>query len=198
MPARSLIAIGASAGGVESLRRFVSVLPVGLDAAVAVVLHLAPKGPSVLASILTRAGVLAAAEARDGEDVEPGRIYTAGPDRHLFVEHGQFRVVAGPRVHGLRPAVDPLFHSVANEFGPRAIGVILSGTLADGTEGLAAVKAHGGWAMVEDPQQASHRGMPSSAVEHVDVDLVGSCEDLGQTAVSLVETWQADDSRTVG
>jgi two-component system chemotaxis response regulator CheB len=198
MPTRSLIAIGASAGGVESLQRFVSVLPAGLDAAVAVVLHLAPKGPSVLANILSRAGVLAAAEAQDGEPVEPGRIYTARPDRHLLVEHGRFRLVVGGALHGVRPAVDPLFRSVADVYGPRAIGVILSGTLADGTEGLGAIKAHGGWAMVEDPQQASHPGMPVSALEHVDVDLVGSCEELAQRAVILVETWQADDSRTVG
>ena len=194
MPARSLIAIGASAGGVESLQRFVSVLPSGLDAAVAVVLHVQPRAKSVLAHILERAGVLIATEAEDGEPIEPSRIYTARPGYQLLVEGGRFRVVQGGAVDAMRPAVDPLFRSVAEFYGPRAIGVVLSGSLADGTAGLVAIKRHGGRAMVEDPERASHPGMPASAVANVDVDVVGSCEELAQQAVDLVDAWHAEDS----
>jgi two-component system chemotaxis response regulator CheB len=197
MPARSLVAIGASAGGVESLQRFVSVLPAGLDAAVAVVLHVQPRAKSVLAHILQRAGVLSATEPEDGEPIEASRIYTARPGYQLLVERGRFRLVHGGPADALCPAVDPLFRSVAELYGPRAIGVVLSGSLADGTAGLAAIKRQGGWAMVEDPERASHPGMPTSAVAHVAVDVVGSCEELAQRTVDLLDAWSAGDSPPV-
>jgi two-component system chemotaxis response regulator CheB len=157
-----------------------------LEAAVAVVLYVSARGTSLLADILRRARALPAGEAGDGESIEPGRIYTARPDRHLLVERSRFRLAMGPPEHSARPAVDPLFRSAAEAFGPRTIGVVLSGSLADGTAGLAAIKDHGGWAMAEDPRLASLPGMPASAVEHVAVDVVGSCEELADRAALLV------------
>lgn len=76
------------------------------------------------------------------------------------------------REHGHRPAVDPLFRSAAEEYGARTVGVILTGNLGDGAAGLAAIKAHGGMAIVQDPDEAAHSGMPSTAIEQVDVDAV--------------------------
>jgi two-component system chemotaxis response regulator CheB len=200
LPATSLIAIGASAGGVESLQAFMRYLPADLDAAVVVVLHLPPGARSLLAGILGRAGGLPASDVHDGEEIEPGRIYVAPPDRHVLVEDQSFRLASGPTENAARPAIDPLFRSVAAAYGDRAIGVVLSGSLDDGTAGLADIKRHGGVAMVEDPATASHPSMPRSAIDHVDVDVVGDCQTLALRAAAVVTDWQskngAEDRQT--
>jgi two-component system chemotaxis response regulator CheB len=162
-----VIVIGASAGGVEALRNVVSGLPADLRSAVFVVLHLPPGGTSVLPAILKRAGDLPAAHAIDGEPVESARIYVAPPDNHMLIEDGLVRVTPGPRENGHRPAIDPLFRSAARSYGPRAIGVVLSGVLDDGTAGLAAVKAAGGRTVVQDPADALYPAMPQSAISYV-------------------------------
>jgi len=185
----SLVAIGASAGGVESLQQFVQELPGDLPAALAVVLHVPATSRSLLAGILSRAGPLAATEASDGEAIVAGRIYVARPGRHLLVDDGRFWLGDGPPEHAARPAIDPLFRSAAAAFGPRVIGVVLSGSLTDGTAGLVEVKRQGGRALVEDPETASHPSMPRSAVRHVDVDFVAGCAQLAQEAVRWVRAW---------
>jgi two-component system chemotaxis response regulator CheB len=125
-----IIVVGASAGGVEALSRFVSELLRDLRAAVFVVLHLS-RGRSVLPEILTRAGHLPAVHPDDGDRIEQGRIYVARPDHHLTLEEGTIRVLHGPSENSHRPAVDPLFRSAARVYGPRVIGIILTGA-ADG------------------------------------------------------------------
>src|SRR5205085_971164 len=136
--------IGASAGRVEALVFLVGALPPDLSAAIFVVLHVAPSSTSVLADILDRAGSLPAAPASDGDAIAPGRILAAPPDHHLVLSGDRVILDHGPKENGHRPAVDPLFRSAAAAFGPRVIGVILSGTRDDGAAGLAAVKAAGG------------------------------------------------------
>jgi len=164
----AVVVVGASAGGVEALKQLVCGLPAGYGAAVLIVLHVPPAGTSVLPQILERAGRLPAAHGRDGEPLERGRIYVAPPDLHLTVEADAIRVVDGPKENGVRPAIDPLFRTAARAYGERVAGVILSGSLADGTAGLAAVKEAGGLTVVQDPSEASYAAMPSSAI-----DLVG-------------------------
>jgi two-component system chemotaxis response regulator CheB len=134
-----IVVIGASAGGVEAISTIVAELPRDLRAAVLVVLHLS-RGRSVLPEILTRVGRLPASHPRDGEPLRYGRIYVAPPDRHMTIEGSSIRVQHGPSENGVRPAVDPLFRSAARAFGPRVIGVVLTGALDDGTAGMAAVK----------------------------------------------------------
>jgi two-component system chemotaxis response regulator CheB len=167
---RHLVVVGASAGGVEALCEFVRSLPAGLDAAVCVVLHISPGGTGALAQILDRQGVLPAVTAVDGEALQRGRIYVAPPDHHLLVaDGGAVLSVASPE-HGHRPAVNPLFRSAAAARGADVIGVILSGAQDDGTTGLAEIVAAGGVALVQDPDEAKHDGMPRSAIDHVTVD----------------------------
>lgn len=154
MPGHDIIVIGASAGGVEALVTLTRSLHRNLQAAVFVVLHIPPQSPSLLPEILSRAGQLKAVQAADDMKIEHGHIYVAPPDHHMLVERGKVRVVHGPKENRHRPAVDPLFRSAALAYGPRVIGVILTGALDDGTAGLLAVKRRGGIAIVQDPDEA--------------------------------------------
>jgi two-component system chemotaxis response regulator CheB len=173
--AATAIVIGASAGGVEAVVALARLLPPGLPAAVLVVIHTSPRSPGLLAALIDRAGPLPASYAADGEVARPGRIYVAPPDHHLVVQPGAggggvLRVWRGPKENGFRPAVDPLFRSAARAFGPRAIGVVLSGYLDDGTLGLMMLKRLGGVAVVQDPATAACPDMPRSAAANVAVD----------------------------
>lgn len=180
-----VIVVGASAGGIEALKELVGELPAELPAAVLVVLHLPSGGTSVLPSILARAGPLPAQHVTAGVEMARGNIYVAAPDCHLQVEDGRAIAVTGPRENGHRPAIDPLFRSAAHAVGPRAVGVVLSGTLNDGTLGLLAIKAHGGVTLVQDPETAQHSGMPLSAIASAHPDTIGSPTELATTIVEL-------------
>ncbi len=185
---RDVIAIGASAGGLEPLMDLVRGLPEELPAAVLVVLHVLPTGRSLLAEILGRRGHLPSAPARDGEPVEPGRVYVAQPDRHLLLEDGAIRLTSDPRENGHRPAVDPLFRSVAREVGPRGIGVVLSGSQDDGAAGLRQLKLHGGTAVAQDPDDALYPSMPHNACAATEMDRVVPAPDLARTLSELIQT----------
>lgn len=181
-----IVVIGASTGGVEALSALVQGLPGDLPAAVFVVLHLSPETPSHLSEILSRHSRLPVHHPRDGEPIQLGHIYVAGPDRHLLVERGVVRVVRGPRENRHRPAIDPLFRTAALAYGPRVIGVVLTGALDDGTSGLYAIKQRGGLAVVQDPRDALIASMPESALEFVTVDYCAPLLDLAPLLVRLV------------
>lgn len=188
MTGHNIIAIGASAGGVESLSKLVAELPADLPAAVFVVLHISPHATSALPEILTRAGALKAVHGSHGEAIQPGRIYVAPPDRHLLLELGYIKVVPGPRENGHRPAIDPLFRSAARAYGTQAIGVVLSGLLDDGTAGLWAIKQRGGIALVQNPQEALFDSMPRSAIETVEVDEILTLSEIAAAIARLART----------
>jgi two-component system chemotaxis response regulator CheB len=150
-----------------------------------VVVHTPPSAPTVLPRILERAGALPAKHARHDEPIVAGTIYVAPPDRHPLVRPGYLELTKGPRENHSRPAVDPLFRSSARAYGARTIGVVLSGALGDGSAGLLAVKAHGGIALVQDPNDALVDGMPRSALGLVDVDGVLPSAELAAAIVRL-------------
>jgi two-component system, chemotaxis family, protein-glutamate methylesterase/glutaminase len=181
-----VVVIGASAGGVEALQRVVRHLRPSLRAAIVVVLHMPPTAYSRLPEILSRAGPLPARQAVDGEHLEPGVVYVAPPDRHVVLGDHRLTLVEGPRENGVRPAIDPLMRSAARTFGERAIGVILSGTLDDGTAGLAAVHAYGGVTVAQAPDDAICPGMPLSAIDGATVDYVVAADDVGDLLADLV------------
>ncbi|WP_353682538.1 chemotaxis protein CheB [Mesorhizobium sp.] len=165
---RCIIVVGASAGGVEALKRLATYLPPDLAAAVFVVLHVGQT--SYLPEILDRAGPLRAIKAKSGEQFERGRIYVASPGFHLLLHHDHMLLRRGPRENLARPAIDPLFRSAACSYGARVIGVLLSGSLSDGTSGLRAIKTVGGVTVIQDPQDAAVPDMVRSAQRHVEID----------------------------
>jgi two-component system chemotaxis response regulator CheB len=138
----------------------------------------APSAPGYLAGILAKAGPLPVSFPADGEAIASGRIYVAPPDHHLLLEPGRMRVVRGPKENRHRPAVDPLFRSAAWAYGPRVVGVVLSGTLDDGAAGLWAIKSCGGVAVVQDPEDALFGEMPASAIACVRPDHAAPLEEI--------------------
>jgi two-component system chemotaxis response regulator CheB len=195
---RDLVVVGASAGGLEALRQLAAGLPADLPASVLVVLHIPPTGASVLPGILDRAGPLPATHAKDGSPLEHGRIYVAPPDFHLLVDDRTLRLEHGPAEHGHRPAVDPLFRSAARVYGERVVGVVLSGALDDGALGLAAVKAGGGVAVAQDPEDAMYPSMPRNAIDRGGADHVVVAADLAELVVRLVGAERGNNVGSTG
>jgi two-component system, chemotaxis family, protein-glutamate methylesterase/glutaminase len=162
-----VVGIGASAGGVDALIELVGRIPLGLDAAFCIVLHVPATGRSVLAAILARRTELPVEVAQDGEALRAGRVYVAPPDRHLTVDDGRVLLTRGPKENGVRPAVDPMLRSLAAAYGERAVAVVLSGALGDGRSGALAVSQAGGAVIVQDPEEATVPSMPGSALAAV-------------------------------
>ena len=182
---RDIIVIGASAGGVSALLTLMTTLP-RVPAAVLIVLHIGPHR-SVLPALLQNRSSNRAIHAEDGQPIEPGTLYIAPPDHHMLVEEGFIRLTRGPKEHHTRPAVDPLFRTAALAYGPRVIGVVLTGRLDDGTAGLQAIKDCGGVAVVQDPAEAEHRSMPLSALKSVPVDRCVPLTSMAETLLQLVD-----------
>jgi two-component system, chemotaxis family, protein-glutamate methylesterase/glutaminase len=188
-PAPGVIAIGASAGGIEALQRLMRELPEELPAAVCLVLHIPASSRSLLAEIINRQTPLPVRAAADGEPLRAGHVYVAPPDCHLRVNAGRLRLDRGPKENGVRPAIDPLFRSVAEQYGARGIAVVLSGSLSDGAGGAAAVAAAGGAVLVQDPGDAVVPSMPEAALGAVPgavaLDALGLADELARRAAAL-------------
>jgi two-component system chemotaxis response regulator CheB len=183
----NVVAVGASAGGVEALTRFAAGLPPDLPYAVLVTLHLPSRAPSVLARILDRNGPLPAKEAWDGAPLEPGTIFVAVPDRHLLVYDHRVALSQGPTENGHRPAINSLFRSVAVSFGRRAVSLLLSGVLDDGTLGSAAIRSRGGTTIAQSPDDALFPAMPRTAIEAGVVDHQVAASEVGSLLMRLAD-----------
>lgn len=182
-----MIVIGASAGGVEALVALFQGLPNGLAAALFVVLHTAPNGQSRLPQVLNLRGQLPAHFARDQEKVNLGEIYVAPSNRHLMLEDRKVLVTTAPKENRNRPAINPLFRTAAETYGPRVIGVILTGLLDDGAAGLWEIKRRGGIAIVQSPEDAAFPEMPQNAIANVEVDHVVALHDMADLLISLCQ-----------
>jgi two-component system chemotaxis response regulator CheB len=181
-----IIVVGASAGGVEALMELARNLPAGLPATLFVACHIPPEGKSNLPHILSRSGRLLAQHPRDGEMAYPGHIYVAPPNFHLVVQRGHVQLTRAARENHHRPAIDVLFRTAARAYGPRVIAVVLSGYSHDGVAGLMAVRAAGGIAVVQDPQDALVPDLPSNAQEIAGADHIMSASDLVPLLVELI------------
>jgi two-component system chemotaxis response regulator CheB len=150
------------------------------------VLHVQPGFASKLPELLTRRGPLRATHALHGEAITQGRIYVAPPDNQLMVRPGYVHVVRGPKENGHRPSVDALFRTASTAYGPRVIGVVLTGYLDCGTAGMMSIKARGGVCIVQDPTEAQAPQMPESAIKHVPVDHVVPLREVAGVITRLV------------
>ena len=185
-----VVAVGASAGGVEALKAFVAAIPAGTSASFVILQHLAPDHDSQLASILSRAANLPVLEATNNLPLSNGHIYVLTPDRYLtIVDHGLF-VEPPTQPRGLRMPIDHFMKSLAETAGARSVGVILSGTGNDGTVGLQTIKGVGGVALAQDPQTALYEGMPQAAIEAGVVDRIADIDGLASTIVEVAARLQ--------
>jgi two-component system chemotaxis response regulator CheB len=180
-----IITLGGSAGAFETIRDILRSWPNDLPASVLIATHLAPSVS--LKNILDGGSSLPVKAAVSGERLQRGQIYVAVPDAHLLLHDHHVLVRRGPRENLSRPAIDPLFRSAACAFGPRVIGVLLSGGLNDGTAGLAAIKTCGGLTVVQDPKDATVPSMPQSAMRCVQIDYCVPARELADLLVRLVQ-----------
>ena len=180
-----VVAIGASAGGLNALNHVLGVLPRNFPSSILIVQHLAPRHKSWIADLLGRATRLKVKQAEHGEILLPGNVYTAPPDEHLLVGPGKLQLAHTQLVRFSRPSIDLLFESVAGMYGSRSIGVVLSGSGKDGSEGLRTIKESGGCTIVQKPETAEFRPMPEAAIETGCVDFVLPLEQIGAKLTEL-------------
>lgn len=185
MPKQDIVVIGGSAGSATALKQILSGLPADVPASVFVATHI-PSTSDYLRDMLSRTSAVPVVVAVDGQPIERARVYVAAADHHLLLIDGRVHLGNGPRENMARPAIDPLFRSAALSYGPRTVGVILSGMLNDGASGLSAIKACGGTAIVQHPLDATSDQMPLAALEAVDVDQIAAGEDLARVILEVI------------
>jgi two-component system chemotaxis response regulator CheB len=182
-----IVALAASAGGLNALTQVLSHLPAEFPAAIVVVQHLDPRHRSLMASILSRRTPLQVKQAEEGDCLSPGTVYIAPPNRHLLVNpDGTISLTQSELVHFVRPSADLLFESVAASYQDRAIAVVLSGTGHDGAMGVQAIKKMGGTVIAQDQETAEFFGMPSAAIHTGDVDFILPLGEVSAALISLV------------
>ncbi len=189
-----IVAVGASAGGIEALKSLVECIPNDTKASFVVLQHLAPDHESQLVSILDRSANLPCVEAEEDMAVEPGHIYVLPPNRYLrIVDHGLF-VETPDEPRGSRMPVDYFMRSLAEAAGPKSIGVVLSGTGSDGTIGMRAIKGAGGMTYAQSPETALYDGMPQAAIDSDTADEVGTITDICKSIVEYADQVQKEGS----
>ncbi|MFV8833637.1 chemotaxis protein CheB [Aquisalimonas sp.] len=183
----TVVGIGASAGGLEALRAFVGHLPTGTSMAYIIAQHLSPRHESMLVQLLGRETRLRVAQVADGMAIEANTIYITPANKNIVVENGQLRLTAPEDRPVPKPSVDGFFRSLADDFGEHAIAVVLSGTGSDGSHGVRAIKAGGGFTLVQAPETAKYDGMPRAAMETGCIDLVMPPDRVAGELQRLVE-----------
>ena len=185
-PAFDVVAIAASAGGLNAIRRILDALPRGFPAPIVVVQHLDPRHRSLMAEILGRHTPLRVKQAEEGEPMSAGTVYIARPDRHLLVNDDTLALTQTQLVHFVRPSADLLFESVAASHRDRAIAVVLTGTGSDGAMGVQAIKKMGGTVIAQDKESSEFFGMPSAAIQAGSVDFTLPLNEIPSALVTLV------------
>lgn len=188
MDGHDIVVIGASAGGLDPVMRLIGSLERGLPLSIFVAFHMPADWTSELPHLLSDGGAYPAAWAKDGERIERGRIRIAPADRHLILRENHVLVRHGPRENFWRPSIDVLFRSAALAHGPRAVGIVLSGSLDDGSAGLTAIAQCNGVALVQDPLEAAVPEMPDSALRQVPHAEALKVTDLAQRLRELAHT----------
>ncbi len=180
-----VVAIGASAGGLNALTHVLRGLPRDFPSSIVIVQHLSPGHKSWIANLLGRAVQIGVEQAEHGKIMQPGTAYIAPPGEHLLVGPGKLQLAHTQLVHFSRPSIDLLFESVAGTYGSRSIGVVLSGSGRDGSSGIRALREAGGITIAQTPEDAEFRHMPEAAIETGCVDFVLALDKIGSTLTEL-------------
>ena len=183
--ARDVIVVGASAGGIRAVIEMLSRLPEDLPAFIGVVIHRGADQTSDWSDMLGKKTKLRVVEPTDGDSLTRGVVYIAPADCHMKFERDRIDLDRGAKENYVRPAVDPLFTSAALAYGPRVVGVVLTGAGHDGMQGLVAIAKAGGLSLVQKPSEAEHTSMPEYAIAHGDVRAVLTIHEIGDALVLL-------------
>ena len=182
-----VVALASSAGGIAAIGRILESLPAGFPAAIVVVQHLDPRHRSLMAEILRRRTHLEVLQAAEGDQIRPGTVHIAPPDRHLLVNRdGSLSLTQSELVHFVRPSADLLFESVAASYRERAIAVVLTGTGSDGSLGIGAIKKMGGTVIAQDQDSAESFGMPAAAIKSGHADFILRLAEIPPALATLV------------
>jgi two-component system CheB/CheR fusion protein len=192
-----VIALGASAGGLEALSKLLEALPSASGAAFVIVQHLDPSHESMLAGLLAAHTEMAVQQATDAMLVEPDHVYVIPPGAYLAIGAGSLHLSVPRERHGLRLPFDFFLHSLAASHTQRAVCIVLSGTGADGTIGSKAIREQGGLVIAQDPSEAAHDGMPQSAIRAGAVDLVLAVEKMPEAIARYRRGIDANGERAV-
>ena len=176
-----LVVIGGSAGALDAIHALLSTIPAGLDAAFAIVVHISPSSESLLAPVISSYTKMPVREALDKMPLAPGSVVVGAPDYHMLIERDHTVALSRDRAeHFSRPAIDPLFDSAAMAFHGDAIGVLLSGSNADGASGLATLAKAGAKVCVQDPANAISPEMPQAGIDACTPDFIATPTALGR------------------
>lgn len=187
-PPKHIVVIGASAGGLNALSEMVQHLQKGLDTAYCIVLHLSRKGiGDFIVHRLSQVTALPCGLADNGTTIKKDHIYIARPNQHMLVKDNKFLLGAGPEENRFRPSIDVLFRSAAVAYSSHCIGIILSGSLDDGTSGMWSIKRSGGSCIVQDPNEAEYPDMPLSVIDNMEVDEVAPLIEIGALIATLLK-----------
>jgi two-component system, chemotaxis family, protein-glutamate methylesterase/glutaminase len=183
---RDVVVIGGSAGSYSAITTILTGLPVDFPAIVGVVIHRGAQSRSDWSLSLGRNSMLDVREGKEGELLGSGHVYIAPNDRHMTFVAGRIKIDSGPPEHFTRPAVNPLFVSAALQFGPRVVGVVLSGCGSDGTSGLVAISHAKGLSLIQLPSEAEQPSMPTSAAVHDHVQASLHIDEIAGVLIALV------------
>ena len=182
-----VVGIGASAGGLEALEKFLEMVPSGCGMAFVIVQHLDPTHKGMMTELLQRATSMKVVQVKDRTRVRPDCVYVIPPNKDMSILHGVLHLFNPSAPRGLRLPIDFFFRSLAQDQQERSIGVILSGMGSDGTLGLRAIKERAGLALVQEPSTAKYGGMPSSAIDAGVADIVAPCGSLPDKILSYLQ-----------
>jgi two-component system CheB/CheR fusion protein len=188
-----IVGIGASAGGLDPIERFLKSVPVDLGAAYVIVQHLDPTHKGILPELLQRVTSMIVCQAKHRMPIKPNCVYVIPPNKDLSISKGSLHLSDPVHPRGLRLPIDFLFKSMAEDLGSHAIGVVLSGMGSDGTLGLKAIKENGGLSLAQHPSTAQFEGMPRSAIDAGMVDMTSTVEEL---PVKIIQYVKNDQART--
>ena len=182
-----IIAVGASAGGLEALKEFFNYVPHDCQHSFVIIQHLSPDYKSLMAELLAKNTVLPIHEVKNNMVIEKGNVYLIPPKKNMTVMDGKLHLVNKPKGQDLNLPIDIFFRSLAQEYKEKAICVVLSGTGSDGTSGAREIKEFGGMVMVQDPEQAKFDGMPRSAIATGLVDYTLPVETMAVELLNYIE-----------